>query len=228
MKAYIFDTDGVIFDSERLYIDCSVEAAEVLGMDSVVETCRRCIGVTDEVTRAILFDIYRDEELVERFRDLSIALVRERVAAGLLDMKPGVRELLDFLQAGGCRIALASSTRTDIVEKELADAGLREYFRIVVGGDRVSRSKPNPDIFLKAAELLGEKPDNCIVIEDSFNGIRAAKAAGMTAVMVPDQLEPDEEMRNLADIILPSLTDVKKWLEQKRTDEKEISKTQAM
>ena len=66
------------------------------------------------------------------------------------------------------------------------------------------------------------------MIEDSFNGIRAAKAAGMTAVMVPDQLEPDEEMRNLADIILPSWTDVKEWLEQKRTDEKEISKTQAM
>ena len=66
------------------------------------------------------------------------------------------------------------------------------------------------------------------MIEDSFNGIRAAKAAGMTAVMVPDQLEPDEEMRNLADIILHSLTDVKEWLEQKGTDEKEISKTQAM
>ena len=200
----------------------------MLGMDNVVDACRRCIGVTDEVTRAILLEIYHDEELVERFRDLSIALVRKRVAAGLLDMKPGVRELLDFLQAGGCRIALASSTRTDIVEKELADAGLRKYFCPVIGGDCVRRSKPNPDIFLKAAEFLGEKPDNCVVIEDSFNGIRAAKAAGMTAVMVPDQLEPDEEIRNLADVILPSLPDVKKWLEQKRTDEKGISKTQAM
>ena len=214
MKAFIFDMDGVIFDSERLYITCSVEAADMLGMDSVVEACRRCIGVTDEVTRAILLEIYRDEEMVERFRDLSIALVRERVAAGLLDMKPGVRELLEFLQAGGCRIAIASSTRTDIVMKELADAGLNDYFHAIVGGDQVSRSKPNPDIFLKAAELLGEKPDNCVVIEDSFNGIRAAKAAGMTAVMVPDQLEPDEEIRNLADIVLQSLTEVKEWLDK--------------
>ena len=214
MKAFIFDMDGVIFDSERLYITCSVEAADMLGMDSVVEACRRCIGVTDEVTRAILLEIYRDEEMVERFRDLSIALVRERVAAGLLDMKPGVRELLEFLQAGGCRIAIASSTRTDIVMKELADAGLNDYFHAIVGGDQVSRSKPNPDIFLKAAELLGEKPDNCVVIEDSFNGIRAAKAAGMTAVMVPDQLEPDEEIRNLADIVLQSLTEVKEWLDR--------------
>jgi len=128
-------------------------------------------------------------------------------------MKPGVRQLLDDLQAAGCRIALASSTQTDIVEKELSDAGLRDYFSAVVGGDRAKRSKPNPDIFLVAAGLLGEEPENCIVIEDSFNGIRAAKAAGMTAVMVPDQLEPDEEIRALADLVLPSLLDVKEWIE---------------
>ena len=212
MKAFIFDMDGVIFDSERLYLDCCVEIAETLGMDHIVEAVHRCIGVTTDVTRMILMETYRDRELVDRFRDLSVALVRERIEAGLLKMKPGVRQLLDDLQAAGCRIALASSTQTDIVEKELSDAGLRDYFSAVVGGDRAKRSKPNPDIFLVAAGLLGEEPENCIVIEDSFNGIRAAKAAGMTAVMVPDQLEPDEEIRALADLVLPSLLDVKEWI----------------
>lgn len=212
MKAFIFDMDGVIFDSERLYLDCCVEIAETLGMDHIVEAVHRCIGVTTDVTRMILMETYRDRELVDRFRDLSVALVRERIEAGLLKMKPGVRQLLDDLQAAGCRIALASSTQTDIVEKELSDAGLRDYFSAVVGGDRAKRSKPNPDIFLVAAGLLGEEPENCIVIEDSFNGIRAAKAAGMTAVMVPDQLEPDEEIRTLADLVLPSLLDVKEWI----------------
>ena len=213
MKAFIFDMDGVIFDSERLYIDCCIEVAEKLGMDQIVETCHRCIGVTTEVTRAILLETYRDIDLVDRFREQSVALVRSKIDSGLLEIKPGVRELLDFLFAKGCRIAIASSTRTDIVEKELADAGLRGYFSAVVGGDQAQRSKPNPDIFLKAAELLGEKPGNCVVIEDSFNGIRAAKAAGMTAIMVPDQLIPDEEISKLADFVLPSLVVVKDRLE---------------
>lgn len=213
MKAFIFDMDGVIFDSERLYIDCCIEVAEKLGMDQIVETCHRCIGVTTEVTRAILLETYRDIDLVDRFREQSVALVRSKIDSGLLELKPGVRELLDSLRARGCRIAIASSTRTDIVEKELADAGLIGYFSAIVGGDRAQRSKPNPDIFLKAAELLGEKPENCVVIEDSFNGIRAAKAAGMTAIMVPDQLIPDEEISKLADYVLPSLVVVKDRLE---------------
>ena len=212
MKAFIFDMDGVIFDSERLYIDCCIEVAEKLGMDQIVETCHRCIGVTTEVTRAILLETYRDIDLVDRFREQSVALVRSKIDSGLLELKPGVRELLDFLRAKGCRIAIASSTRTDIVEKELADARLIGYFSAVVGGDRAQRSKPNPDIFLKAAELLGEKTENCVVIEDSFNGIRAAKAAGMTAIMVPDQLVPDEEIRGLADFVLPSLLVVKEQI----------------
>ena len=212
MKAFIFDMDGVIFDSERLYIDCCIEIAEKLGMDHIVETCHRCIGVTTEVTRAILLETYRDIDLVDRFREQSVALVRSKIDSGLLELKPGVRELLDFLRAKGCHIAIASSTRTDIVEKELADAGLIGYFSAVVGGDRAQRSKPNPDIFLKAAELLGEKPENCVVIEDSFNGIRAAKAAGMTAIMVPDQLVPDEEIRGIADFVLPSLLVVKEQI----------------
>ena len=118
MKAFIFDMDGVIFDSERLYIDCCIEVAEKLGMDQIVETCHRCIGVTTEVTRAILLETYRDIDLVDRFREQSVALVRSKIDSGLLELKPGVRELLDFLRAKRCRIAIASSTRTDIVEKD--------------------------------------------------------------------------------------------------------------
>lgn len=213
MRAFIFDLDGVIFDSERLYIDCCIEIAEKLGMDHIVETCHRCIGVTTEVTRAILLETYRDIDLVDRFREQSVALVRSKIDSGFLEMKPGVRELLDSLRARGCRIAIASSTNTDIVKKELADAGLIGYFSAIVGGEQAQRSKPNPDIFLKAAELLEEKPENCVVIEDSFNGIRAAKAAGMTAIMVPDQLVPDDEILRLADYVLPSLLVVKERIE---------------
>ncbi len=207
-RAVIFDMDGVIFDSEKLYIDCCVEAADKLGMDNIVETCYRCIGVTTSVTHQILLDTYRDEALVNAFREAATSLFREKYRAGLLAVKPGVRELLTWLKSRVLRIAIASSTRTEIVEMELADAGILPFFDRVVGGDQVSRSKPNPDIFLKAAEALEEAPENCLVIEDSFNGVRAGRAAGMTVIMVPDLLQPDEEIRSLADRVLPSLLSV--------------------
>lgn len=208
--AFIFDMDGVIFDSERLYIESSVEASAEFGLSrqTVLELCRRCIGVTPETTRRIMLETLRDPVLVDAFRGRTVSLYLEKYNAGQLEMKPGVGELLTFLKDRRCPLAIASSTPTAIVKKELSEAGILDYFDRIVGGDLVSRSKPNPDIFLKAADLLEKAPQNCIVIEDSFNGIRAAKAAGMTAIMVPDQLPPDEEMKMLADRILPSLLHV--------------------
>jgi beta-phosphoglucomutase-like phosphatase (HAD superfamily) len=123
--------------------------------------------------------------------------------AGLLAVKPGVRELLEYLKSSSFRTAVASSTYTHIVEKELSDAGILPFFDRIVGGDQVSRSKPNPDIFLRAAEVLDTAPEACLVIEDSYNGIRAAKAAGMRAIMVPDLLQPDALSRR-PDLSLPA------------------------
>ena len=192
VHAVIFDMDGVIFDSERLYVDCCSEAAEGLGMEGIVETTLRA--------------------LIDRFQEAARALFLEKYRAGLLAVKPGVRELLAYLKRRGVGLAVASSTRTDIVEKELADAGLLPFFGRVVGGDQVSRSKPHPDIFLRAAEALGEQAEHCLVIEDSFNGVRAGRngvragrAAGMQVIMVPDLLQPDGEMRSLAGAVEPSL-----------------------
>lgn len=205
VHAVIFDMDGVIFDSERLYVDCCSEAAEGLGMEGIVETTLRCIGVRADVTDQILLDAYGDRALIDRFQEAARALFLEKYRAGLLAVKPGVRELLAYLKRRGAGLAVASSTRTDIVEKELADAGLLPFFDRVVGGDQVSRSKPHPDIFLRAAEALGEQAEHCLVIEDSFNGVRAGRAAGMQVIMVPDLLQPDGEMRSLAGAVEPSL-----------------------
>ncbi len=218
-RAYIFDMDGVIFDSERMYIACSLEASAELGLpqEGVIELCHRCIGMTPERTRQIMLESYRDPVLVDAFRGRTVSLFLEKYKAGQMDMKPGTEELLLFLKEQGYPLAIASSTPTMLVRQELSEAGILEYFDRIVGGDQVSRSKPNPDIFLRAAELLKTDPARCVVIEDSFNGIRAAKAAGMTAIMVPDQLQPDEEMRELADEIEPSLLHV---LERLRSDAK--------
>ena len=86
--------------------------------------------------------------------------------------------------------------------------GAKPYFDAIICGDQVTKSKPDPEIFLKAADILGVKPSECIGLEDSFNGVRSCKAAGLYTVMVPDILQPDEETAKLTDVIVESLADV--------------------
>ena len=129
-----------------------------------------------------------------------------------LPVKPGVPELLSSLTANHVPLALASSTYSDLVRQELRDAGFLDYFDVVIGGDMVTHSKPHPEIFLLAANALNTAPENCYVIEDSFNGIRAAAAAGVHPLLVPDMLQPTEEIRSLAEWVFPSLFEVLSFL----------------
>ena len=128
-------------------------------------------------------------------------------------MKPGVVELLSFLKEKGYIIGLASSTREGAVRQELTDAGIICYFKELTCGDMLKKSKPEPDIYQMACEKLGIKPEEAIAIEDSFNGIRSAYAAGMTPIMVPDIIGPNEEMREKSHRIFSNLLEVKEWLE---------------
>ena len=212
-EAVIFDMDGVIFDSERIYLECCIAVGKKYDMKNVEEVCHRCIGTTSAMTRQILVDAYGEDFPADRYTKDTSGLFWERYhAEGQLPVKEGVRELLECLRDQKIPVALASSTRTEVVERQLKDAGLLEFFAKVVGGDQVTRSKPEPDIFLKAAEVMNIQPEKCLVIEDSYNGVRAAVAAGMTPVMVPDLLPPTEEMKEKAWKILPTLTDVRKEL----------------
>lgn len=113
---------------------------------------------------------------------------------GRLPMKKGVIELLTYLKSEGKKIALASSTRRQTVMSQLKDAGILDYFDAVICGDMLQRSKPAPDIFLKACEEIQVLPEKAYVIEDSYNGIRAASVGKMHPIMVPDLLSENEEM----------------------------------
>ena len=123
-------------------------------------------------------------------------------------------ELLDALRARNCKMAVASSTDSARVLHNLETAGVRGYFSAVIGGDQVTHSKPEPEIFLKAAAALDTPPGLCMVLEDSYNGVRAGAAAGCFTVMVPDMDPPTPEMERLAWAIVPGLTDVARLLEQ--------------
>ena len=215
IKAVIFDMDGVIFDTERLIIDCWKPVAERYGLSDIEAVCYRCIGVKAEVTRATFLEAYGEDFPYEQRQAEVSRIFHERYDGGRIPIKPGVTILLPWLKEQGIPVALASSTRREIVRQELSDAGLLQYFDQVICGDMVSRSKPAPDIFLKAADELGVNASECCVIEDSYNGILAAHAAGMHPVMVPDLLAPAPEIRELCEAVLPSQNEVKSWIAQR-------------
>ena len=217
MKGYdavLFDMDGVIFDSEQLYMRCWEELQDEFDVPGIRDVLIRCIGVNSRRTREIFMEAYGPDFPYDEAMAASFRKWKELLVDGKLPLKPGAERLLSALHEAGVPIAIASSTRTDVVKKELQDVGLLRYFDAIIGGDQVTASKPEPDIFLRAMEVLGRqlKPENCFVIEDSFNGIRAAHAAGMRPIMVPDLLQPTDEIRGMAEQVLPDLYAVKTYL----------------
>ena len=153
MQAIIFDMDGVIVDSERMRRSVWEQVAAEYGLtrDSIYETYARCIGTTEEVTIGIFRDRYGDDFPYMEYRDK----VWARLDGMVMPLKPGVRELLTWLREHKVQTALASSSYRNVVEEILGSHRLMEYFDEIITGEMVTRSKPEPDIFLAAARRLG-------------------------------------------------------------------------
>ena len=211
----IFDMDGVIFDTERMFLECVKPAAEKFGLVGIEDVAHECIGLTEVETKRLMRERFGKDAPLEAMDQEAVRIFQKRYQEEGLTVKEGAIELLEYLKAVGARIAIGSSTRHDIVEMELRGAGLLEYFDVLACGDMVEHSKPEPDVFLLAAEMLGAVSEKCIIIEDSFNGVIAARRAGATVFMVPDLLQPTEEIRAMADKVFKSLVEVKQWFETK-------------
>lgn len=216
-KSVIFDMDGVIFDSERCVIECWKVVADKYNIPNIEPVLMKCLGVTYEEGKRIFLNHYGEDFPYDAWKKERSDLYHERYDNGRLPLKPGIRELLIYLKENGYKVGVASSTREAVVSRQLDDAGLRKYFDNLTCGDMLERSKPEPDIYLMACDKLGVKPEEAIAIEDSFNGIRSAYRAGMFPIMIPDLMQPDEEMRELAGRIFESLFGVKEWLETQLT-----------
>lgn len=207
-----------MFDTEALNLRGWIEAGRRHGHTMTQEVVHGHIGATLAVTRRLMMEHFGPGFDFDAVRADRIAWTFAHIERHGMPEKPGLRELLAWIRASGLKTAIATSSERRFVDFYMAHTDLRHPFDAIVTGDRVARSKPEPDIFLKAAEELGADPVDCVVLEDSYNGIRAAHAARMRPIMVPDLLPPTPEVERLLYRRADSLHDVIPILEELNRD----------
>ncbi len=212
IRAFVFDMDGVLLDTESVCDRTWALAAKDFGISEeagmrIIDLCR---GTNKKTTKEIILHEIGSNFDVDAFLQKTSAYFRQIEEAEGIGLKPYAKESLAWLKQKGFRLALASSTRQAVVEKELKNAGLFDFFEFCICGDMVTNSKPDPEIYASAALKLGLTPEECAAVEDSRNGLFSAKNAGLVTVMIPDRAAPTEETRKIADYIFSSLAEIEK------------------
>lgn len=201
----IFDMDGLLFDTERMYRDSWKQSAQQFGLVHNPDFPRAVCGSSGAHMREIILQYYPQVD-AKAFADDCILRV-ERELETHVPEKTGVRDILQYFKQHGVRVAVASSSKRATVLHNLKQADILSYFDAVVSGDQVTHGKPAPDIFLLAAQQIGCEPENCYVFEDGTNGIRAGATAGCTTIMIPDLTPPNAQLEQLCAGIYSSLSD---------------------
>lgn len=197
ITAILFDMDGLVLDTEKLYTRFWQEAAIASGYPMTKTQALGMRSLNRDAGRARMQSYFGNAVDYDAIRAKRIELMDAFVEKEGVTVKPGIRELLNYLKEHGIKTAIATSSPMERTVRYLASVGLQQSFDELVSGYMVERGKPEPDIYLYAAEKLGEKPENCMVLEDSPAGILAAYRAGCLPVMIPDQDEPDAETKKL-------------------------------
>ena len=205
IKAVLFDMDGLMFDTERMYHDSWLELGRQRGLAMTEALVAGMRGRNREGCVALCKAAFGPEFDFMELRGACVERMEAQIAAKGLPKRPGLDELLEELASRDLPAVLATSTGRVTALRYLELARVNRYFKGAVCGDEVEHGKPAPDIFLRAAALAGAAPGQCMVLEDSPNGLRAGAAAGCRAVMVPDLDPATPELAALAAAVVPSL-----------------------
>ncbi len=212
IKAFIFDMDGVLLDTETICFKTWILAGKEFNVptEKIAELNKKCLGTNKNDTFCILKENFGSNFDSQKFMERTSELFKEIEKSDGIGLMPFAKEALTFLKEQNYRISLASSTRGIVVRRQLKEAGLLDFFETITTGDMVSHSKPDPEIYRLACQSLNLPPSKCIAVEDSPNGIKSAKSAGLSTVMIPDKIEPTTEILKQVDFLLKSLDEIRK------------------
>jgi len=211
VKAVVFDMDGLLVDTESVVFEAMQATARGVGGDLPFDVFKLMVGLPHAQSDLIVLDHFGPDFDLEAWRN-NVHLHFYEIAEAGIALKAGVVELLDHLDEIGLPRAIATSSGRSAVEHSLGQHGLLERFGAIVSREMQANHKPHPEPFLKAAAAIGVLPEHCLALEDSHNGVRAASAAGMMTVMVPDLLDPTDEMQSLCVRIAADLHEVRDLL----------------
>ncbi|SLN37945.1 Phosphorylated carbohydrates phosphatase [Falsiruegeria litorea R37] len=204
LSPVIFDMDGLLLDTKRLCLQSFVETRRHFSLPDNLDTFLKCIGLRGAEPVRIIRESLNGAMELDVFNDEWGRRIDARYAQGV-PVKPGALELVQLLDHNGHSLAVATSTQTADARQRLQAAQLLHHFEFVIGGDQVSRPKPDPEIFHKAAAELGVNVQDCVAFEDSETGVRSAHASGAKTVQIPDLIQPSMALRALGHIIAPGL-----------------------
>lgn len=216
IKAVIFDMDGVLVDTEVISRRFWYEAIENFGYEFQKEVFLSMLGRNEEGVKEVLKNYYGDDFPVHEVYEYKLNNMLKYLDENIVPTKKGVYEILDYLRENNYKIAVATSTYRSRAIQRLKRVNIHDKFDVMVYGDEVINSKPNPEIFLKAAKALDIDPKNCLVIEDSPAGVEAAYKGHIKVINVPDLKEPDDYIKKYALKICSDLIEVKEYLNNLR------------
>lgn len=208
VKGALFDMDGIVLDTEKLYARFWREAAQEQGFHMTHEQALGMRSLSSVAGQAQLERYFGPGVSRQRFREIRIRRMDEYTRQYGVDPKPGIYELLDELQRRGIRTAITTSSPPERVEQYLKPLGLYDRFDRICSGHQVAKGKPEPDIYLFGAESIDLAPETCLALEDSPAGVLSAHRAGCITVMVPDMDQPDEATEQLLFAKADSLHDI--------------------
>ncbi|MDD6881557.1 MAG: HAD family phosphatase [Firmicutes bacterium] len=210
-KLAIFDMDGLIFDTERLFMETRAKVMKKYGYVHREEDYIKTIGTAGETLNSILLELYGPEYPAERISQETRDKIRAELPQYGPQIKAGIVKLLEFFEERGVPCCVASSSNHSLIESYLTRSGLDRYFSWIISGQDVKKSKPEPDIFLKACAHYNVEPTSALVLEDSVNGIQAAWNAQIPVICIPDLVMPSDEMAEKTVAVLNAADELIKY-----------------
>jgi len=218
IKAVVLDMDGTMLDTERLSAEGWKKAGEMLGCGNVMEILEKAMGLTAAAEEKLFLNQYGFDFPFQEFRKISAEYSREYIKKNGVPVKEGLFELLEYLKQKNYKIAVATSSSRSTTLRHFESINITGYFDQIICGDMLEKSKPDPDIYLKACLTLQIPPEECMALEDSPNGILSAYRAGMKTVMIPDRVAPSPELEKMLTACVPTLKAVIQVLENKMNE----------